>query len=263
MFADNPTVHNHTTVERLVEETCPSCPTPVFNKKRKAKKLVFPGATVQDSEEDPKNSSNQMGVEPEVEMIPKKGKIPNGTESTQRSAISQREMSEMAIISGAELELRMINSKGNKSHSEGSDRHLYEPVQELSHNVQGLILGNAAINSQMSYELLAYLKKVQKRGDKYLNIPMDGIHYHSNPKKKIKDWHNKKKEARKEEALVSSTRNPQASKTPQKGNKNKKKSWGEKYSQSCRIPRIQKDSMENVFKMSRTLWDSSTKMSKE
>ncbi|MBW0513351.1 hypothetical protein O181_053066, partial [Austropuccinia psidii MF-1] len=50
-FEDNPTEDNQTTVERLVEETCPSSSTPIVTKKKKANKLDFPGPTIQDSEE--------------------------------------------------------------------------------------------------------------------------------------------------------------------------------------------------------------------
>ncbi|MBW0502666.1 hypothetical protein O181_042381, partial [Austropuccinia psidii MF-1] len=71
----NPTEENQTTVEILVEESCQSSPKPVFNKKRMAKKLFFPGSTIQDSkEEDPNTLSNQMELDSEVEMIPQKGK---------------------------------------------------------------------------------------------------------------------------------------------------------------------------------------------
>ncbi|MBW0470535.1 hypothetical protein O181_010250, partial [Austropuccinia psidii MF-1] len=74
-FADNPAEENQTTVERLVEETYPSSPTPIVNKKKKAKKLVFPGPTIQDSgEEDLNTTSNQMEVDSEVELISQKVK---------------------------------------------------------------------------------------------------------------------------------------------------------------------------------------------
>ncbi|MBW0474033.1 hypothetical protein O181_013748, partial [Austropuccinia psidii MF-1] len=74
-FADNSTEDNQTTVERLVEETCPSSPTPIVNKKKKAKKLGFPGPTIQDSEEkDPNTPSNQMEVDSEIRLIPQKRK---------------------------------------------------------------------------------------------------------------------------------------------------------------------------------------------
>ncbi|MBW0577643.1 hypothetical protein O181_117358 [Austropuccinia psidii MF-1] len=60
----------------------------------------------------------------------RKGNIPSGTESTQGSALFQRQVPEMPMISEPELELSMSNSNRYKSHSEGSDRHLHEPVQD-------------------------------------------------------------------------------------------------------------------------------------
>ncbi|MBW0592676.1 hypothetical protein O181_132391 [Austropuccinia psidii MF-1] len=59
----------------------------------------------------------------------------------------------------------------------------------------------------------------------------------------------KKKEATKEEAPVASTSKPQ------EGKKNKKKNWRKPYSPSYRIPKIQKDAMDNVFNMARTLME--------
>ncbi|MBW0544533.1 hypothetical protein O181_084248 [Austropuccinia psidii MF-1] len=73
------------------------------------------------------------------------------------------------------------------------------------------------------------------------------------PKIRKNKHFNKKKEARKEEGTVTSTSKPQANQTPQEGKKNKKKNWKKPYSPSYRIPRIQKDSLENVFRMVRTL----------
>ncbi|MBW0506794.1 hypothetical protein O181_046509 [Austropuccinia psidii MF-1] len=74
----------------------------------------------------------------------RKGKIPSGTESTQGSALSQRHVPEIPMISEPELELSMSNSNRYKSHSEGADRHLHEPVQTILHSVQGQGLGNVA-----------------------------------------------------------------------------------------------------------------------
>ncbi|MBW0593409.1 hypothetical protein O181_133124 [Austropuccinia psidii MF-1] len=75
VFEDHPAEDNQSTVERLVEETCPSSPTPIVNKKKKAKKLVFQGPSIQDSgEEDPNTPSSEMEVDSEVELIPQKGK---------------------------------------------------------------------------------------------------------------------------------------------------------------------------------------------
>ncbi|MBW0478269.1 hypothetical protein O181_017984 [Austropuccinia psidii MF-1] len=61
-----------------------------------------------------------------------------------------------------------------------------------------------------------------------------------------------KREASKEEAPVASTSKPQANQIPQEGKKNKKKKWRNPYSPSYRIPKIQKDAMENVFNIART-----------
>ncbi|MBW0461744.1 hypothetical protein O181_001459 [Austropuccinia psidii MF-1] len=44
--------------------------------------------------------------------------------------------------------------------------------------------------------------------------------------KKIKDWHNTKREARKEEAPVASTSKPKVVQPPQEGRKNKKRTGG-------------------------------------
>ncbi|MBW0501482.1 hypothetical protein O181_041197 [Austropuccinia psidii MF-1] len=65
----------------------------------------------------------------------------------------------------------------------------------------------------------------------------------------------KKKEATNEEAPVASTSNPQVNPLPQEGKKNKKKNWRKPYSPSYRIPKIQKDAMDNVFNMARTLME--------
>ncbi|MBW0522832.1 hypothetical protein O181_062547 [Austropuccinia psidii MF-1] len=70
--------------------------------------------------------------------------------------------------------------------------------------------------------------------------------------KEIKEYHSKKREASKEEALVASTSKPQVIKPPQERKKKKKKNLRKPYSPNYRIPRIQKNSMENVFNMART-----------
>ncbi|MBW0525858.1 hypothetical protein O181_065573 [Austropuccinia psidii MF-1] len=67
----------------------------------------------------------------------RKGEIPSGIESTQGSALSQRQVPEMPIISELELELSMSDSKRYKSHSEGSNRHLHEQLQAVLSTVQG------------------------------------------------------------------------------------------------------------------------------
>ncbi|MBW0593244.1 hypothetical protein O181_132959, partial [Austropuccinia psidii MF-1] len=94
-FADNREEDNQATVERLVEETCPSSPTPIFNKKKKAKKLVFSQPTIQDSEEeDPNTPSNQIEVDSEVELIPQKGK------ERAKSPVEQNTHNEVPCLKG-------------------------------------------------------------------------------------------------------------------------------------------------------------------
>ncbi|MBW0490283.1 hypothetical protein O181_029998, partial [Austropuccinia psidii MF-1] len=73
--------------------------------------------------------------------------------------------------------------------------------------------------------------------------------------KKTKEYCATKKEETKEEAPVASTSKAQANPLPQEGKKNKKKNWRKPYSPSYRIPKILKDSMENVFNMARTLME--------
>ncbi|MBW0574592.1 hypothetical protein O181_114307 [Austropuccinia psidii MF-1] len=72
--------------------------------------------------------------------------------------------------------------------------------------------------------------------------------------KKIKEYHSKKKEASKEEAPVASASKPQVSQPPQEG-RNKKKNLRKPYSPSYRIPKIQKDAMDNFFNMARNLME--------
>ncbi|MBW0540590.1 hypothetical protein O181_080305 [Austropuccinia psidii MF-1] len=90
----------------------------------------------------------------------RKGEIPSGTEATQGSAISKRQVIYMPMICEPELELSMSDSNRDKSHSEGSNRHLYEPVQALLHSVQGQRLGNVATNPPRSNELPAYRENI-------------------------------------------------------------------------------------------------------
>ncbi|MBW0575002.1 hypothetical protein O181_114717 [Austropuccinia psidii MF-1] len=73
--------------------------------------------------------------------------------------------------------------------------------------------------------------------------------------KNIKEYYAKKREESKEEAPVSSTSKPQVSQPPQEGKKNKKNNWRKSYSPSYRISRIRKNSMDNVFSMTRALME--------
>ncbi|MBW0523219.1 hypothetical protein O181_062934 [Austropuccinia psidii MF-1] len=154
-----------------------------------------------------------MELDSEVEFIPKGGK--EREKFTQGSALSQRQVPEMPMISEPELELSMSNSNRYKSHSEGSDRHLHEPVQAVLHSVEGQGLGNVSTNTPRRDEFLAHPQK-------------------------IKEYHAKKREATKEEAPVASTSKSQANPLPQEGKKNKKNNWRKPSFPSHRIPKIQK-----------------------
>ncbi|MBW0576135.1 hypothetical protein O181_115850 [Austropuccinia psidii MF-1] len=94
----------------------------------------------------------------------RKGNIPSGTESTQGSSLSQRQVPEMPMISEPELQLSMSNSNRYKSHSEGSDKNLREPLQAVLHSVQRQGLGNFSSNTPRSDELLEHPQKVPQRG---------------------------------------------------------------------------------------------------
>ena len=185
----------------------------------------------------------------------RKGNIPSGTESTQGSALSKRQVPEMPMISEPELELNMSNSNRYKSHSEGLNRHLHEPIQTLIHSVQGKRLGNVASNTPRSDELLVNPKEVPQGGgnSEILQWMESTIIQTSN--KKDQGVSCQKKEETKEEAPVASTSKPQVNPLPQEGKKNKKRNWRKPYSPSYRLPRIQKDAMDNVFNMARTLME--------
>ncbi|MBW0593918.1 hypothetical protein O181_133633 [Austropuccinia psidii MF-1] len=94
----------------------------------------------------------------------RKGKISSGTESTQGSSLSQRQVPEMPIISEPELELSISDSNRYNQHSEGSIRHLHEPVQAVLHGLQGQGLGNVATNPPRSDELLAHPQTIPEGG---------------------------------------------------------------------------------------------------
>ncbi|MBW0587312.1 hypothetical protein O181_127027 [Austropuccinia psidii MF-1] len=152
---------------------------------------------------------------------PSKGKIPSGTEFTQGSAISQRQVPEVPMIYEPKLKLSMSNSKRDKSHSEGTNIHLHEPVPEVLHHVQGQGLGNVATNPPRSDELLEHPQNVLKDEEivRYSNgwNPLS-----SKPQiKNIKEYQSKKRESSKEEAPVASTSKPKN--LPKKGRRKRKR----------------------------------------
>ncbi|MBW0586602.1 hypothetical protein O181_126317 [Austropuccinia psidii MF-1] len=76
--------------------------------------------------------------------------------------------------------------------------------------------------------------------------------------KNIKYWHNKNSEESKKEAPEVSASKPPASQTPQEGKK-KENNWRKLYPPGERIPRIQNDSMDNIFNIARTLLEFNNK----
>ncbi|MBW0501500.1 hypothetical protein O181_041215 [Austropuccinia psidii MF-1] len=99
---------------------------------------------------------------------PKKGKrkrkVPSGTQYTQGSGISQRQVLEMPIISELELALSMSHSKRNKSYSEGSNRNRNYPSQTITHSLKRQALINVAPNPPRSDELLAHPQEIFSGG---------------------------------------------------------------------------------------------------
>ncbi|MBW0542152.1 hypothetical protein O181_081867 [Austropuccinia psidii MF-1] len=153
---------------------------------------------------------------------PTKGKIPWGTEFIQGSKISRRQLPQIPIISEPELELGMSHSNRDKSHSEGSDRGINEPVQKVLHFLQGKILVIAATNTTRCHELLEHPPTVPI-GAQNSEIPkwMESTIIQTSNKEK-KYWNHKRREARKVEASVASTSKLQANQLPKEGKKNKK-----------------------------------------
>ncbi|MBW0538358.1 hypothetical protein O181_078073 [Austropuccinia psidii MF-1] len=169
-----------------------------------------------------------------------KGNIPSGTESTQGSALSQRQVPEMPIIYEPDLELSMSKSNQYKSHSEGSDRHLNEPVQAVLHNVQRQGLGNVATNTPRSDELLAHPKKVPHReGDSGILQWMESTVLQASNQKDQgvplqKEGHKQGRSPSRFYQRASSQL------TSPRGEEKQEKNWRKPYSSSYRIPKIQK-----------------------
>ncbi|MBW0491220.1 hypothetical protein O181_030935 [Austropuccinia psidii MF-1] len=117
----------------------------------------------------------------------RKGKIPSGTESTQGSASSQRQVPEIAIISEPDLEISMSNSNRYMPHSECSNRHLYEPVKFVLNSVKGQVLGNVSTNLPRSDELLQHPEKIPQRGEnsEILQLMESNIIQASNKRDKV------------------------------------------------------------------------------
>ncbi|MBW0532871.1 hypothetical protein O181_072586 [Austropuccinia psidii MF-1] len=105
----------------------------------------------------------------------------------------------------------MSNSNRYKSYSEGSYRHINEPVQAVLHSVQAQILGNVATNPTSSDELLKNPEKFPQRGGNSEILQWMESTIIQTSDKKDKGLAQKRREENKEEAPVASTRKLQAS----------------------------------------------------
>ncbi|MBW0534457.1 hypothetical protein O181_074172 [Austropuccinia psidii MF-1] len=149
----------------------------------------------------------------------------------------------------------MSNFNREKYHSEGSDRHLHEPVHRVLQVLQGKRLGNSATNPPRCDELPEHPHKAPQKGGsrKILQFMESTIIQTSNQKHKALE--KQKEGGNKRRIPVASTSKPQDSQPHQEGKKDKKKNLRKPNSPSYRIPRIQNDSMDNIFKIVRPLME--------
>ncbi|MBW0505642.1 hypothetical protein O181_045357 [Austropuccinia psidii MF-1] len=156
----------------------------------------------------------------------------------------------MPMISEPELKLSMCNSNRDKSHSEGSNRDSYEPVQAGLHSLQGQRLVNVATNPPRSNELLAYPEKVPQRGgnSEILQWMESTIIQTSNQKDKLIPF--QKERGKKGRSLSSFYQQG-----PRQPTSLRREEEQEKEFEETIFPKIQKISMDNVFNMARTLME--------
>ncbi|MBW0499110.1 hypothetical protein O181_038825 [Austropuccinia psidii MF-1] len=185
----------------------------------------------------------------------RKGNIPSGTESTQGSALSQRQVPEIPIISESELELSISDLNRYKSPLGGSDRHLHEPVQAILHSVKGQGLGNVATNTPSSDELLTHPQKVPQRGGniEILQLIQSTIIQTSNQKDQGLPC--QKEGSNQGRSPISFHQQAPSQPIYPRREKNKKRNWRKPYSPNYRMAKVQKDAMDNVFNMARTLME--------
>ncbi|MBW0591024.1 hypothetical protein O181_130739 [Austropuccinia psidii MF-1] len=146
----------------------------------------------------------------------------------------------MPMISEPELELSMSNSNRDKSHLEGSNRHLhgqYKQYYTMYKDKDWEMLPQIHQGVMNSW----HIPKTFLKEEEIVRYSNGWNPLSSNPQiKKIKEYHVKKREASKEEASVASTRKPQANQLPQEAKKNKKKNWKKPCSPSYRSRKSKK-----------------------
>ncbi|MBW0515338.1 hypothetical protein O181_055053 [Austropuccinia psidii MF-1] len=102
---------------------------------------------------------------------------------------------------------------------------MHEPLQAVVHIIQRQIQGNSATNTLRRNEILETPPEISEGegNNKIVQWMESTIVQNSN--KKIKEWHNTKRETSKQEAPVASTSKPQVNQPPQEGKKKNKKNW--------------------------------------
>ncbi|MBW0590368.1 hypothetical protein O181_130083 [Austropuccinia psidii MF-1] len=159
------------------------------------------------------------------------------------------------MISQPEFKLSMCKSNRAKSHSGGSNRHLYEQVKAVLHGVQGQRMGNVATNSPRSDEILAYPERIPERGGNS-EIPQwmrSTIIQASNQEDKGMLC---QKEGGKQGRSPSSFYQ-QASSHPTSPRREAEQEKGleETIFPKLQDPKIQRDAIDNVFNMARNLME--------
>ncbi|MBW0534097.1 hypothetical protein O181_073812 [Austropuccinia psidii MF-1] len=145
----------------------------------------------------------------------------------------------------------MSNSNREKSHSESSKRHIYEPVQAVLHGLQGQRLGNVATKPPRSDELLVHTEKVPQRGEKseILQWIEATIIQTSNQKDKVLE---QKKEAAKQGRISSSFSQKATSQSNSpRTEEDQGKELEETLFSKLQNLRIQKAAIENVLNKAR------------
>ncbi|MBW0518110.1 hypothetical protein O181_057825 [Austropuccinia psidii MF-1] len=161
----------------------------------------------------------------------------------------------MPIKSEPELELSMSNSNRYKSHSEGSDRHLHEPLQAVLHSVERQGLGNVATNTPSSDELLAHPQKVPQRGGNSEILQWMESTIIQTSIQKDQGVPFQKEGCNQGRSPSSFYQQAPSQPTSPRRKEEKEKELENTIFPSYRIPKIQKDAMDNVSNMARTLME--------
>ncbi|MBW0485564.1 hypothetical protein O181_025279 [Austropuccinia psidii MF-1] len=128
-------------------------------------------------------------------------------------------------------------------------------MQAVLHHVQGQGLGNVGTNQPRSYEILENPEEVAQRGGNIEILKWMEYTIIQTSNKKDNGLAQQEKGGKQGRSPSSFYQKASSQPTSQEGKKNKKKNWRKPYSPGYKIPRIQKDSMENVFNIARTMME--------